>query len=193
MTTVKSRVVHMLLILLSSSVLLINGCGRDAAQDEGCPSDSYTANDTDSLTGPTDGSFIVTSVYGNAFAGGIYYFAPLVYTVHDSTGLPKNKICVTFYTGGSYSNGIWYADSNYSSVVTGAGAMNLVLAVTDDNGRIMMYWSTGVLPPANPVTLSGTTYTAGADQDGSTWIQAYSGNVSTLFTESWTVKGEPGP
>lgn len=197
MTIVKSRAVAMFLILLSSSILLVNGCGRSEAKSEGCPSGSYVANATDSISGPADGSFTATSSFGAPFGGGPFYFAPLVYTVQDSSGAPRNKVCVTFDTGGSYSNGVWYTDNTYSTVVTGAGLLNSVVGVTDDNGRITLYWSTGVLPPANPVVVDTTTspftYTAGKDQTGSTWIQTYSGTLSSLYTESWTIQGEPGP
>ncbi len=197
MTIVKSSAVAMFLILLSSSVLLVNGCGRSEAKSEGCPSGSYVANATDSIIGPADGSFTVTSPFGNAYGGGIYILAPLVYTVQDSSGAPRNKVCVTFDTGGSYSNGVWYTDNTHSTVVTGAGALDSGVGVTDDNGRITLYWSTGVLPPANPVvvdtTISPVGYTAGTDPTGSTWIQTYSGTLSSLYTESWTVQGEQKP
>ena len=197
MKILKSRAIAIFLILLSFSFLLLNGCGREEAKSEGCPVDSYVANSTDIMTGPADGEFTVSSSFGNPFPGGRYNFAPLLYTIVDSSGAPRNKVCITFYTGGSFTNGVWYSDNGYSTVVNGSGALNSVVGVTDDNGRITLFWGTGTLPSANPVvvdsTVSPPTYTAGADQTGSTWVQAYSGTLSTLFTESWTVQGEPGP
>lgn len=190
MRTCKSRAVAICLILLSSSVLLVNGCGRDEAKNEGCPSGSYVANATDSISGPADGSTYAESSPGNPFPGGSYYFVPLAYIVLDSSGAPRNKVCLTFYT-----DGIWYTDNTYSTAVIGEGPMNRVVGVTDDSGRILLYWSSEVLPPANPVVVDTSvdppTYTAGSDQTGSSWVQTYSGALSTLFTESWTVQGEP--
>jgi hypothetical protein len=192
MTTVKSRAVAMFIILLSTSLLLVIGCGRDEAKTEGCPSGTYVANDTDTLTGPADGSWTINSPFNNAFAGGVLQIAPLTYTVLDDSGAPRNKVCITFYT-----TGMWYSDANYSTVVNGTGSMNRVVAVTDDNGRAILYWSTGTLPPANTVTIDATvsppTYTAGTDVSGTDWVQAYSGTQSTVFTESWTVQGEQAP
>lgn len=197
MTIFKSRAVAICLILLSFSILLFNGCGRKEAESQGCPSGSYVANSTDTITGPADASFIVSSSFGNPFTGGSVNFSPLIYTILDNSGAPRNKVCITFYTGGSFTNGIWYLDNSYTTVVNGSGALNSVVAVTDDNGRITLYWGTGALPPANPVvvdaTVSPPTYTAGKDQTGSTWVQAYTGTLSSLFTESWTIQGEPGP
>jgi len=194
MKIIKHSKLAIILILLSSSVgLLLNGCGRQEAKSEGCPSGSYVANSTDTMTGPVDGSLTpVASTFGNAFTGGRVNFSPLEYTIVDKSGVPRNKVCVTFYTGGSYSDGVWYLDNSYSTVVNGTGALNSVVAVTDDNGRITLFWSI-ILPPANPATLNGTTYTAGSDLTGNTFVQAYSGTLSSLFTESWTVKGEPTP
>jgi hypothetical protein len=197
MTILKSRAVAIFLMLLSSSVLLLNGCGREEAKSEGCPSGSFVANSTDTITGPVDGSFTISSSFDNLFTGGRQNFAPLAYTILDKSGVPRNKVCVTFYTGGSFTNGVWYLDNSYSTVVNGTGALNSVVAVTDDNGRITLFWSTGLLPAANPVVVDSSvtpnTYTAGADQTGTTFVQAYSGTLSTQFVESWTIKGQTGP
>lgn len=192
MTTVKRKAVALLLILLSLSVLLATGCGRDEAQSEGCPSGSYVANSTDTITGPADGEIELISSFGSPYPGGIVYFAPLTYYVKDISGTPRNNVCVTFYT-----TGFWYSDNSYSSVVIGEGSLNKVLGVTDDSGRIMLFWSTGFVPAANPVVIDATstppTYTAGSDISGGSWVEAYSGILTSVFTESWTVKGEPGP
>ena len=187
----------MVLIGLLASTLLFNGCGRKEAESEGCPSGSYVANDTDTLTGPTDGSFTVLSSFNLPSLGGTVLVSPLTYTVTDDAGVPRNKICITLYTGGSLGNGFWYSDNTYSTVVNGSGALNRIVAVTDDSGRAMLYWSSEYLPPANPLVTSGTgtaiTYTAGADQSGTSWVKAYSGTLEALYNFNWTVMGEPAP
>jgi hypothetical protein len=186
----------LVLIGLLASTLLFNGCGRKEAESEGCPSGSYVANDTDTLTGPADGAFTGGSSFGNPFSGGTVLFSPLTYTVKDNAGVPRNKVCITLYTGGSTGNGFWYSDSTYSTVVTGSGELNRVVAVTDNSGRATLYWSTENLPPANsaiPSTTTPITYTAGKDQAGISWVKAYSGTLETIFNLSWTVQGEPAP
>jgi len=187
----------LVLIGLLASILLFNGCGRKEAESEGCPSGSYVANDTDTLTGPADGTFTGGSTFANPFIGGTIIISPLTYTVKDIAGVPRNKICITLYTGGSTGNGFWYLDSNYSTVVFGSGSLNRILAVTDDSGRATLYWSTENLPSANPVVSSGTgtaiTYTAGKDQTGTSWVKAHSGIQETIFNLNWTVQGQPGP
>ena len=183
----------LVLIGLLTSTLLFNGCGRKESQNEGCPSGSFVANDTDTLAGPKDGSFTVSSSFGSPFLGGPFLVSPLTYIVKDSSGAPRNKVCITLYTGGSTGNGIWYSDSSYSTVVIGSGALNRIVAVTDDSGRATLYWSSENLPPANPavaVVATPGTFTAGKDITGISWVQAYSGNLTTIFNESWTVKGE---
>jgi hypothetical protein len=184
------------LIMLQTSLVLVNGCGRNEAGSEGCPSGTYVANATDTLTGPLDGKFTEGSAFGNPFLGGTILVSPLTYAVKDADGVPRNNICITLYTGGSTGNGIWYSDSTYSTVVTGSGLLNRVVAVTDGSGRATLYWSTETLPAANPVVGSTTqpvTYTAGKDKVGGSWVTAYSGVKETSFTVTWTVQGEPAP
>lgn len=185
------------LIGLLVSTLLFNGCGRKEAESEGCPAGSYVANDTDTLTGPADSTFTVSSSFGFPSLGGTVLISPLTYTVTDNAGAPRNKICITLYTGGSTGNGFWYSDNTYHTVVHGSGALNKIVAETDNSGRATLYWSSENLPSANPVVSSGTgtaiVYTAGKDQTGISWIQAYSGTLATVFNLSWTVQGEPGP
>ena len=187
----------LVLIGLLASTLLVNGCGRKEAESEGCPAESYVANDTDTLTGPADETFTGNSSFGSPFFGGTVLISPLTYTVKDSAGFPRNKVCITLYTGGSTGNGFWYLNSDYSKVVNGSGSLNRIVAVTDDSGRATLYWSSENLPPANPVISSGTgtaiTYTKGADQTGTSWIKAYSGILESIFNLNWTVQGEPGP
>ena len=142
-------------------------------------------------------SFTVNSSFGFPSLGGTVLISPLTYMVKDNAGAPRNKICITLYTGGSTGNGFWYSDNTYHTVVNGSGALNRIVAVTDDSGRATLYWSSENLPPANPVVSSVTgttiTYTAGKDQTGISWVQAYSGTLSTLFNLNWTVQGEPAP
>lgn len=187
----------LVLVGLLASALLFNGCGRKEAESEGCPSGSYVANDTDTLIGPADGTFIAGSSIGRPNFGGTVFFTPLTFTVKDIGSVPRNKVCLTLYTGGSTGNGFWYSDNTYSAVVNGSGALNRVVAVTDDSGRATLYWSSENLPPANPVISAGTgtaiTYTAGKDQTGISWVKAYSGTREAIFNLNWTVQGEPAP
>lgn len=188
----------LVLIGLLASTVLFNGCGRKEAESEGCPTGSFVANDTDTLTGPADSTFTVSSSFGFPSSGGTVLISPLTYTVIDTAGAPRNKICITLYTGGSTGgNGFWYSDSTYHTVVNGSGAFNKIVAETDDSGRATLYWSSENLPPANPVVSSvtgtTTTYTAGKDQTGTSFVTAFSGIHETTFNLNWTVQGEPGP
>jgi len=187
----------LVLIGLLASTVLFNGCGRKEAESEGCPTGSFVANDTDTLTGPTDASFTGSSTNGNPFSGGTVLLSPLTFTVKDSTSLPRNKVCITLYTGGSTGNGFWYSDNTYHTVVHGSGELNKIVAVTDDSGRATLYWSSEFLPQADPVSTSGTgttiTTTAGKDQSGVSFVKAYSGTLEAIFNLSWTVQGQPAP
>ena len=187
----------LVLIGLLAWTLLFNGCGRKEAESEGCPTGSYVANDTDTLTGPADATFTVSSSFGFPSTGGTVLVSPLAYTVQDNAGVPRNKICITLYTGGSTGNGFWYSNNTYSTVVRGSGALNKIVAVTDDSGRATLYWSSENLPSANPVVSSvtgtATTYTSGKDQTGTSWVKAFSGIQEMIFNLNWTVKGEPAP
>lgn len=176
-------------MFLSALILLMQGCGRKEAVSEGCPSGTYEANSTDIINGPTDATFVVNSGFLNAFPGGPIKVSPLTYTVLDANNEPRNKVCISFYTDGH-----WYSDNTYTTVVTGSGSLNKIVAVTDDSGRVTLYWSSVNLPSANPA-IPGTTvpitYTAGTDQSGDSFVNAYSGVLGKLFKWSWTVKGEP--
>jgi hypothetical protein len=197
MKIMRRMILALVLIGLLASTLLFNGCGRKEAESEGCPAETYMANDTDTLTGPADEAVTVNSPFGNRALAHTYRIPPLTYTVQDNAGVPRNKVCITLYTGGSTGNGIWYLDSNYSTIAHGSGALNRVVAVTDDSGRATLYWSSETLPSANPVisSVTGTTitYTAGQDQSGTSWVQAYSGTLATVFNLNWTVQGEQAP
>jgi len=173
-------------IILMSLFLLAGGCGSKDAKNEGCPSGTVTANFTDILIDPADTKWISTSPNGNPFGGGTIYISPLTFIVQDQQGNPRNNVCIRFFTGGTVNNGIWYSDNTYTTVVAGTGQLNSVIGVTNDVGKVVMYWSTGILPAAQPVT--GTT--AGKDQTGTNWVQAISGNLTTLYNLEWTVQGE---
>jgi len=75
----------------------------------------------------------------------------------------------------------------------GAGLLNNVVGETDDAGKITLYWSTPSLPAASLGTSSGGSFTAGADQTGTSFVQAYSGVLSQTFTVQWTVQGQQAP
>jgi hypothetical protein len=158
------------------------------------------ANNTDTLTGPADSKDTIASLPPPflPFSGGTVIVSPLIYTVQDAAGTPRNKVCITLYTGGTTGNGIWWSDANYSTMVNGSGALNRIVAVTDDSGRATLYWSSENLPPAIPVTstVTGTAppvFTAGKDQTGTSWVKADSGILQTIFNFSWTVSGQPAP
>jgi hypothetical protein len=171
----------------------MSGCGdEDDADTAGCPSGTYLANATDTLTMPADGDDTILSPFGSPYpGGGAIHLTPLVVTVTDVDGVPRNNICVRFY-----SDGIWYTDDGHTTLAS-VGANNSVVAVTNNHGVITLYWSTYNLPAANFVTVDATatppTYTSGADITGDSFIQAYSGALSGLFIETWTVQGEQAP
>ena len=177
------------MLFFMSSVMMINGCGSNKeTKNEGCPSGSFLANDTDTITGPADASFTGASAFGNPWPGGSVLYAPVVFSVNDVSGAPRNKVCVIVYT-----DGFWYTGNTYSTTINGSGPMNSLAVVTNEYGNAVLYWSTEVLPAANPAMTipPATALTAGADQVGESWITAYSGALSKKFNVSWTVKGEP--
>lgn len=171
------------LISIVSLVMVINGCGSNKESTrEGCPNGSFLANFDDKISGPIDATVSIS--YPSA--AGSVLFSPAVFTVTDSKGVPRNKICLILYT-----DGIWYTDSTYMTPIVGTGPMNAVAVVTDDLGNAVQYWSTEVLPAANLAALASGTLTAGADQVGESWIQAYSGVLSETYNVKWTVAGQP--
>ena len=149
------------------------------------------ANATDQIVGPGDFTFVQGSSFSSLFPGGTALFSPTTFIVKDSVGVPRNNVCLIVYT-----DGFWYTDPTYSTVITGTGPMNARAVVTNDAGAVILYWSTEILPAANPVTVvAGTppTYTNGTDQTGQSWIQAYSGSLADTYNVNWTVLGQPGP
>lgn len=187
---ISGKIITAILVLIAS-VFFLQGCGGQDEDTAGCPSGSALANSSDTLTMPDDTQITAQSSFGFPRSALPYDFVPLIVTVKDKAGNPRNNVCVRFY-----SDGIWYTDHTHSTLAT-VDASNSVVAVTNDHGVITLYWSTEVLPAANPVTVDSSTtpptYTAGKDITGESFIQAYSGALTDLFTVSWTVQGEPGP
>jgi hypothetical protein len=189
MKIVKRMAVTVSMIFFVFSVMMINGCGSNKeSKDQGCPSGSFLANSDDKITGPANVIFTGASSFGSPFPGGTVLFTPLVFTVNDATGAPRNKVCVILYT-----DGFWYTSPTYATAINGTGPLNSIAVATDDFGNAVLYWSTEVLPPANPASIipPATTLTAGADQKGQSFVQAYSGVLSKEYTVDWTVQGEP--
>jgi len=178
----------LVLIGLLALTLLFNSCGRKEAESQGCPADSFLANQTDTIAGPANATFEGGSSFGNPFPGGSVLYSPAVFTVTDSSGLARNKVCLKFYT-----DGFWYSDNTYSTTINGSGPFNSITVVTNDQGSAFMYWSTEILPSANLASVipPSTTLTAGADIKGQSFITVYSGVLSNEYDVNWTVKGEP--
>ena len=182
-----------LLMVIAMPLLLVQGCGQPAAEDQGCPDGTFLANASDVITA-SPGTDIT---YESFFLGGTTLFPPITFIVTDASG-PRNNICLIAYTGDtSASPGpFWYTDATYSAYIFGTGPLNARAIVTDDTGVAKVYWSTADLPPSNPRVVTGgtptaPTYTAGADQTGTSWIHVYSGSAQAVHEAKWTVKGEP--
>ncbi len=171
----KLRLVSILILLLMAApVPFLKGCAT-IDKEEGCPAvlTFYTscanyANDGDTITGPEDSELEIAA----GFTGGTVYYVPLQYVVRDSSGAPRNNVCVDFYT-----DGYFYADIYYSTYAPSSGSDSKMTLRTDDRGVICVYWSTADLPG------SGTD-----DISGETFVDARSGTASHLYTVSWTVK-----
>jgi len=171
----------LVLIGLLASTLLFNGCGRKEAESEGCPTGSFLANATDTITSTGvcgwDGL-----VYGGSSLAlfGVGCVQDPVFTVKDSAGNPRNNVCLVLST-----NGIWWTDHSYNKSING----DQIIATTGDNGTVTTYWTTYLLPLSSAAT--GTT-TAGTDNTYvSAAISAVSGAVSLVVTADIIVKGCP--
>jgi hypothetical protein len=169
-------------IILMSLFLFAGGCGSKDAKNEGCPSGTNTANSADKLIGPVNTTLVESSPNGNPFIGGTEFFTPLVFVVQDEQSNPRNKVCVRFYTDGFY-----YTDNLYSTQINAPGGT--IVGVTDDVGKVTVFWSTENLPIAQPAI--GTV--AGKDSTGQSFVQANSGVLSTTYHVDWTVQGEQAP
>ncbi len=154
------RVFHTaLVLLLFISLTQLTGCGSDDAKNDGCPSDSYEANSTDSIIAPD-------SVTQTVSGGSSVTLAPLLFSVVDKDGNPRNKVCMIFYTDGTF-----YTDNTYSTAFTGAN----LIGVTDGQGKVVLYWKSQVLPSTT-------------GQTANSFIQVYSGVLTKLVTFSWTIQ-----
>jgi len=183
MNNIKKYGPMLIMLLLASAVMVLKGCGGnpDGAKLAGCPSDSLIANAGDKFnTVPADGTASVTVFTGSQANTIGVFVTPLVYQVTDKTGLPRNKICVKFYTDGSF----W--DSTYTTI-----APNPLIVVTDDSGIATVYWSTAPFFTSSPAT-AGPPAAKGDDQGPyQSFINAYSGPVLDLFTYDVTISGCP--
>ena len=196
MKTKKKFVSMLILLILTSLALLLPGCGgEDVAKSQGCPSGSYLANATDIITGPGEATFVGESSVGNVFSGGSVLYTPVTFMVTDADGFPRNNVCLALYTGDAAAapGPFWYTDVTYGTFFTGTGPYNFRTVATNDSGVAILYWSTATLPAGNSRTLTTppSTFTAGADQAGTSFIQVNSGTRSATYNVNWTVQGEP--
>ena len=169
-------------VILMSLFLLAGGCGSKDAKNEGCPSGTVTASSTDSLIGPTDGKQTFISPPGNPFPGGTVLLTPLIFEVRDQQFNPRNKVCIRFFT-----DGFFYTDNLYTTQINAPG--NTIVGVTDDVGKVTVYWSTETLPAAQPAVGAS----AGKDIVAQSFVHAFSGVAEARFLYDWTVQGEQTP
>ncbi len=153
-----------LILLLIMSVLPLAGCGSNDAKNDGCPSDSYEANSTDIIITPANASQTLPANFG----GGAVAVTPLLFSVTDKDGNPRNKICMVFYTDGTF-----FTDNSFSVPFTGAN----LIAVSDGQGKVLLFWKSPVLPASS----------AAGDQTVDSFVQVYSGVLTKLFTYTWTI------
>lgn len=167
-------------IVLISSVLLLNGCGSTKeSKSEGCPSGSNLANSDDIIT-----STGICGWEGYVYAGswlsinGEGCTQDPVFTVTDSSGTPRNNVCIVFTT-----NSTWWADHSYTTKLN----TDQIVRTTNNNGTVTLYWTTYPLPLS-----SAATSTSAAGQDN-TYVQAaisaVSGAVSHEDVAAINVKG----
>jgi hypothetical protein len=176
-------------IIALITIIVVSGCGnadKKAAADAGCPSGTYFAQATDILTftygvcGWTLTSPVLTGSLQSIV--GVTCVSHPYLTVTDKDGNPKNDVCVTFQT-----NGTWYTDSNHSTILPGEGVTNKIVKKTDHNGAIELYWRTYPIPLSSAATNSAT---AGTDRSYvNTDITAISGAAAAQSTAAVTVKG----
>lgn len=174
----------MILMILSATILLVNACGRKEAATDGCPAGSYMANSTDKILGGGKETYELSGGIGTDPLTSVGNFAlrytPVIFTVVEKNGEPRNNVCIVLYT-----NGYYWADYDYSIPLTGTGNYNRITMSTDASGRIAVYWATEILPLSAP-TRAGA---AGLDQKGNSFLTANTGVLSATFEVDWTVKG----
>ena len=197
--TKSARIISLLVMALL--VLLVQACGQPVAKDQGCPSDTFLANATDTITAPPNIDWVGDSYFGFPNPGGTVLMTPLDFIVKDSAGDPRPNVCLFAYTAdtdGGLAGPFWYNDDKYTTVIFGSGAFNARTIITDDTGVARVFWSSADLPPALPALITGgtttaPTYTPGKDQAGTSYINIHSGTKAATFNLNWTIKGEPGP
>jgi len=173
---------NLVLLILASSFLILTSCGGSGSETTAISTDSIIVPADQTKTWGTGGSVL----NGTCFPGGTVILTPLTIVVKDASGSPKAGINVDLFT-----DGFWYTDDTYNNFLQGVGLLNHIVVQTDSSGNAsinnttFVFWSTAVLPPATPP--SGTN--AGADQNGTSFVQAYSGAISSTFNYNWTVKG----
>jgi hypothetical protein len=185
MKIMKRTTSALVLIGLLASTLLFNGCGRKEAVSEGCPAGSFVANSTDKISDFTLAK-VDRFVYATDFvaAFGVPYIPEPTFVVTDETGAPRNKVCLVLTT-----NGFWWADNSYTSMLFGTGINNQIIATTDDNGTVTVHWTTYPLPLSSAAT---STAADGSPQNyPAALIGVSSGAVSRLISADITVKGCP--
>jgi hypothetical protein len=146
--TIKLIVVLMLLLLVSF-LILINGCGKALTGhgSGGCP--DSTAPDGSTITVPTLGA---PSVNGSCYP-------TLVFTVRDLDGAPLNGICVEVFAQGSLA--LHSGPPDCSNVI--ANPQSAIVTRTDDSGNVVVEFAT---PPAT----AGTTFSIQVTSGGTTGL-----------------------
>jgi hypothetical protein len=183
----KSRILPVLsLVLMAGMVTMIGGCGGSSATS----ADKLTGTASISATAGTP----VSPCPGAGQVGGAsLYSTPLQFWVTDASGNPLQGITLILYTGtaGGGAGPFWWSEANlaypYNIPLQTGGT---ITATTDKNGLVEVYWSTSVLPVSSAPTGTGGN-TAGVNQGGTDFVEAYSGILSYTYTVSWVVDGCP--
>lgn len=183
---INAKIISLLIFAtLTASVLLLKGCGvSDEPQYRACPSGSVLANSTDIITSTPDDTWSWDPLYFPGLPLGSLPIGPVTFKVTDSSGLPKNKVCISFTT-----DGFWWTDIDYTTQLVGTGVTNRVTAATDAHGVIVLYWSSEPIPYSAPATSAGGSVSKGTDQKGKSQIYALSGALADTFDVDWTVVG----
>src|SRR5574337_705456 len=112
-------------------------CSPPGSSVHGCPSGSYFAQSTDKIAGPTlsDVSVLVLLYRGplpvpaNFYV--VNYVPPPMFNVTDSSGTPRNNICIVLTT-----SGIWWTDNTETTPLIGSGVDNQITVTTDHQGTV---------------------------------------------------------
>ncbi len=181
-----SKVAIILTVLIVVfAALMLTGCGEsEEPLYSNCPDGSVLANSTDVITSNPDQTVEWEVLGGVGLPLGVRFSGPITFLVHDSAGNPRNKVCISFTTDGT-----WYTDENLTEVQVGEGAWNRITVETDPSGAAVLYWRTEPIPASAPATSSGGSASAGIDQSDRSQIYAHSGVIADTFNYDWTVKG----